>query len=207
MSTIRASALAASLVVLGASSALLPRALDAQSAQRMSVQASGLHVSTGGDAYAGMQAGPGAEAQLRYTPGAWSFGLGGQLSTHAFDDDQLGEESVRLAGVFLEPRRVIDIGRSFAPYASARLAFLRQSLDIDVEGETVRASASGTQANVGGGVLLRVSPRLNVDLGATFGVISFGDVKVSVPGYGTFNAGSTGRGQNLVVRAGIALGM
>ena len=69
------------------------------------------------------------------------------------------------------------------------------------------ASASGAQVNVGGGVLLRVSPRVNLDLGATFGVINFGDAKVTVPGFGSVNAGSAGSGQNMVVRFGVAVGL
>lgn len=182
---------------------------QAQSAQRYSIQASGIFVGTFGEAYDGLKNGPGIEAQFRITPSAWSFGFGIQGSSHSFDDTSLDAESVTLAGVFFEPRRVLDIGSSqVAPYVSARLAFLQQSLDLDINGTTVSASANGAQVNGGGGILIRLSPRVNLDLGATYGLIRFGDVEVDVSGFGsTTIEGSSGNGSNLVLRAGVAIGL
>lgn len=181
----------------------------AQSAQRYSVQASGIFVGTFGEAYDGLKSGPGIEAQFRITPSAWSFGFGIQGSTHSFDVEGLESESVTLAGVFFEPRRVIDVGSSqVAPYVSARLAVLQQSLDLDIDGTTVSASANGVQVNGGGGILVRLSPRVNLDLGATYGLIRFGDVEVDIAGVGrTTVEGSSGNGSNLVLRAGVAIGL
>jgi len=181
----------------------------AQSAQRYSVQASGIFVGTFGEAYDGLKNGPGIEAQFRITPSAWSFGFGIQGSTHSFDVEGLESESVTLAGVFFEPRRVIDVGSSqVAPYVSARLAVLQQSLDLDIDGTTVSASANGVQVNGGGGILVRLSPRVNLDLGATYGLIRFGDVEVDIAGVGrTTVEGSSGNGSNLVLRAGVAIGI
>lgn len=183
--------------------------LGAQSAQKWSIQASGLYVGTFGTAYDGLKAGPGFEAQVRYTPSVWSFGFGAQASTHNFDDPDLSGNSVMLAGAFFEPRRVFDVGSSSAaPYISARVAFLQQSIDFDVGGTTVSASASGAQLNGGGGVLIRLSPKVNLDLGATYGLIKFSDVKVDIPGEGSVNVqGSSGNGSNLVLRAGLAFGL
>ncbi|MEP7348200.1 MAG: hypothetical protein ABI877_23240, partial [Gemmatimonadaceae bacterium] len=183
--------------------------LAAQSAQKWSVQASGLYVGMFGKAYEGLKAGPGFEAQVRYTPSVWSFGFGAQASQHKFDDPDLQGVDVTLAGAFFEPRRVIDVGSATAaPYVSARVAFLRQSADFDFNGETVSASASGAQVNAGGGVLVRLSPKVNLDLGATFGLINFSDVKVNVPGEGSVNVdGSSGNGSNLVIRVGLAIGL
>ena len=193
------------LAVLGA---IVTPSLAAQSAQRFSIQASGLFVGTYGEAYEGMNGGQGLEAQLRYTPSVWSFGLGFQRSSHSFDDTGLGGEDVVLSGVFFEPRRVMDVGSTaYAPYLSARLAVLRESVDIEYQGQPYSAEASGTQLNLGGGVLLRVSPRVNVDLGATVGLINFGDVELTVPGVGTANIGEGGTGQNVVMRAGLAIGL
>ncbi len=188
-------------------------ALSAQSAQRISVQASGLYVGTYGDAYEGLKAGIGAEAQLRYTPSAWSFGVGGQLSNHDLAEAGFEGYAVKLVGAFFEPRRVIDVGSAtVAPYLSARFAYLRQSIDMDLTDGTssvaVTAKASGGQVNVGGGLLFRMSPRINLDLGATFGMIRFGDVLVNASGYGqTTVEGSSGTGQNVVLRAGLAIGL
>ncbi|MEP7380821.1 MAG: hypothetical protein ABI910_04000 [Gemmatimonadota bacterium] len=186
-----------------------PTGLQAQSAQRYSVQASGLFVGTFGEAYDGLKAGPGFEAQFRITPSAWSYGFGVQGSTHSFDDPSLGNNSVTLAGIFFEPRRVIDVGSSqFAPYVSARVAFLQQSLDLTVNGTKVTADASGAQLNAGGGVLIRLSPKVNLDLGATYGLINFGDVQVDIAGVGkTTIDGTSGNGSNLVLRAGLAIGI
>ena len=177
-----------SLLVAGASlfSAVMSLPLMGQSAQRLSVQASGLHVSAFGEAYEGLNAAPGGEVQLRFTPGVWSFGIGAQGSSHAFDDANFGGEKVLLAGLFFEPRRVIDIGSSrVAPYLSARVALLQQSATFTanngVSNFEVSATASGTQVNGGGGFLVRISPRVNLDVGATYGLIRFADVKVDVP--------------------------
>lgn len=190
--------------------ALMPPAFaHAQSAQRYSVQASGLYVGTLGTAYEGLKAGPGFEAQFRISPSAWSYGFGFQASSHDFTDPVLSGNSVTLAGAFFEPRRVIDVGSSqFAPYISARLAFLQQSATFDVSGTSVKASASGGQINGGGGVLIRLSPKVNLDLGATYGLVHFSDVEVDISGVGKTNvSGSSGNGQNIVLRAGVAIGL
>jgi opacity protein-like surface antigen len=187
--------------------------VPAQSAQRWSLQASGLHVGVYGDAYEGLEAGAGGELQIRLTPGVWSFGIGGQASSHGTVDMGFGDQKVSLTGVFIEPRRVIDVGSSrVAPYVSARLAYLKQSVDFTitngVDAVSVDAEASGTQINGGGGLLVRLSPRVNLDVGATYGLIRFGDVSVDVPGVGsTVVDGSSGNGQNLVIRLGLAIGL
>lgn len=183
--------------------------LRAQSAQKLSVQASALYVGAYGKAYEGLSGGAGLEAQLRYTPSVWSFGGGFQISSHDLDLDEGGTEKVTLAGLFFEPRRVIDVQSStFAPYVSARVAFLRQSIDFDVDGTKVSANTNGAQVNAGGGLLFRMSPRVNLDVGATYGLIRFDDVKVVLPGQGSVTVdGTSGNGQNLVLRLGLAIGL
>lgn len=199
--------------------------LAAQSAQRWSVQASGLYVGVLGDAYEGLKNGFGGEVQLRVTPSLWSYGAGLQYSSHALT--QASGFNVALAGVFFEPRRVFDVGSAkFAPYMSGRLSYLQQSADLgevsqnriartngEVSLSTARRanlelSASGFQGNIGGGVLTKLSPRVNLDLGLTVGVIRFGDAKATIDGQdaGTFQ-GTSGTGQNVVVRAGLAIGL
>jgi hypothetical protein len=201
--------------------------LAAQSAQRWSVQASGLFVGVAGDAYEGLKSGPGAEAQVRLTPGLWSYGAGLQYSTHGIDG--VSGKNVSLTGLFIEPRRVFDIGKAkVAPYVSARLSYLRLALDfgdvalgriaaahsadVSLSARQSRAnltySASGFQGNVGGGVLIKLSPRLNLDLGTTLGLIKFGEVKAELDGRTVSTSGTTsGTGQNAVVRAGLAIGL
>jgi hypothetical protein len=181
--------------------------LQGQSAQRWSIQASAIGVSAQGEAYEGLSAGAGIEAQIRLTPSIWSFGAGFQFSMHTVDLGGTAED-VTLTGLFIEPRRIIDLGKNYAPYLSARLSFLQQAIEVPVTGGTVSASASGAQVNGGGGVLFRMSPRVNLDLGATYGLINFGDVELSATGLGTTTIeGTSGSGSNLVLRVGLAIGL
>lgn len=185
-------------------------AADAQSAQRWSLQFSGITVGAQGEAYEGLSSGIGGEAQVRLTPSVWSFGAGLQFSAHTVAFDDGSEEDVTLTGLFIEPRRILDVGSSsFAPYVSGRLSFLQQAIEVDAGGgTTVSATASGAQVNAGGGVLFRLSPRVNLDLGATYGLINFGDVEVSATGLGsTVIEGTSGTGRNLVLRLGLAIGL
>lgn len=178
--------------------------LAAQSAQRLSAQGSLLYVSPSGDAYEGLSSGVGFEAQLRYTPSALSIGVGYQRSSHDLDLGPGFDETVAISGVFVEPRYVIDVGSSsYAPYIAARLALLSQSADVD----GLSASTSGTQINLGGGVLLRLTPRINLDLGATYGAINFDDVEVTYQGQTVTVEGSGGGGKNFVLRAGLTIGL
>ena len=204
----RAHAARAARLVAGAVGIAFLSASDvaAQSAQRWSLQGSALAVGVSGDAYEGLSGGLGGELQLRFTPGRLSVGVGVQASWHDLDLDEFGTETVRLAGGFVEPRFVFDVGADrYAPDAAARLAVLTHRVDL---GDGIDASASGTQLNVGGGVLVRLTPRVNLDLGLTVGGIDFDDVEITLPGEGTFIVtGSSGSGTNLVWRAGLAIGL
>ena len=64
----------------------------------------------------------------------------------------------------------------------------------------------GPTVNGGGGVLVRLHSRVNLDLGATFGYTRFKSVSVTIPGEGVFSA-DFGNGTNLVVRLGLAIGI
>jgi len=176
----------------------------AQTAQRLSVQASGLFVTLSGDAYENLKNGPGFEAQLRFNPGALSIGGGFQYSNHDVDDPTL-DGSIKLLGGFLEPRYVIATSSStFAPYISSRLAYLRQSLDL----EGFEGNSNGFQINGGGGIIMRLGGNVNLDLGATFGYIDFGEATVKDKSTGietkTEDADS---GTNWVFRIGLAFGL
>lgn len=180
--------------------------LAAQSAQRWSIQISGIGVGGGGEAFGGVSTGWGGEAQFRYTPSSFSLGLGFQYSSHDYNDETLTQTvPVKYYGPFLEPRYVIDVHSSrFAPYLSARLAWLTQSADFQEFAGT--AKGSGFQANGGGGVLVRLSTRINLDLGATFGTIHFGDYVVKQGGEEVGRVPG-GNGTNFVGRIGLAIGV
>jgi len=180
--------------------------LEAQSAQKWSVQISGIGVGGGGDAFGGVSTGWGGEAQIRYTPGSFSVGVGFQYSSHDFEDPELTQTvPVKYYGPFLEPRYVLDIHSSkLATYLSARLAWLSQSADFQEFAAT--AKGSGFQINGGGGVLVRLSDRINLDLGATFGTIHFGDYIVKQDGE-EIGRVDGGNGTNFVGRVGVAIGI
>jgi len=164
---------------------MAPTGAAAQSAQALSVQVSGLYIGFGGSPYTDMSTGVGGEAQLRYTSGAMSLGLGYQYTRHTME----GEEGhMSNAGVFVEPRYVFSTSSpTLAPYVSARLGLLRMSgiMDEDSNGGTV---------NLGGGVLARLTSRTNLDFGATYG-------------YTRFSGAIDGSGSDLVLRAGFAIGL
>jgi hypothetical protein len=199
--------------------------LAGQSAQPLSIQLSGLYASLSGQAYDGIKAGSGFEAQLRYTPSAFSLGGGFQFTSHSlpgFDDGagtNMSATSIHLYGAFLEPRYVLPVpSNSFAPYLSARLSYLRYTGSGDwrfTDGSnngTFAGSTGGLTMNGGGGLLVRLSPHVNLDIGATYGYTSFGNFSwtltettggQTIPGDG----GPAGSGSNIVVRVGLAMGI
>lgn len=157
---------------------------SAQSAQLFSVQGSGLYE---GLSYSEVDDGLGFEAQVRYTPSAWSFGAGFQYTSHSVTT---GNGRINLYGGFLEPRYSLDVGSSnVAPYLSGRLSLSKLSANTT----RLSGSTNGVSLNGGGGLLIRVGPRLNLDLGATYG-------------YTDWN-GDIGSASNLIGRVGLAVGI
>jgi hypothetical protein len=181
-----------------------------QTAQRFSVQGSGLYAPLQGSAYENLKAGIGFEAQLRYTPGAFSYGAGFQYTKHD-PSEKLGlVANTTIMGAFFEPRYVFDVSNSIlAPYVSARLAYLRfkSTIPDQPSAPAQEATASGTQINGGGGVLIRLSPRVNFDAGLTYGSIRLGNVKVRDQSTGQSATGDSESGQNFVFRVGLAIGL
>ena len=188
------------LCVLGAS---LGGNLEGQSAQPFSLQVSGVVSGVLGEVFIGLQNGVGAEAQFRYTPGALSVGAGFQFTIHELEDRT---ESAHFYGGFVEPRYRIHAGSNVvAPYISARFAVLK----VGFSGEELSLSSTFLELNGGGGILVRLGPRVNLDLGATLGynhlgkgtlVRQVGGTRVTVP--------VTSRsGSNLVTHLGLAIGL
>ena len=179
-----------------------PASASAQSAQRFSLQASGLYASLSDKAFEELGGGIGFEAQLRYNPSAFSIGAGLQYTRHGWDDEFFGEQTLLLFGGFLEPRYVFDIkSNRAAPYISGRLSYVRATLDVADVGSL---ETNGAQINVGGGFLIRLSPKVNLDIGATYGRVDFGDITIKVDGDESKADG--GDGGNLVLRIGLAFG-
>jgi hypothetical protein len=180
---------------------IAPVKLAAQSAQAISVQVSALYNGVYGDVFSGVRSGYGAEGQIRYTPGALSIGAGFQYTTHDVAEQM---EDIRFYGGFLEPRYRIYTGSNvLAPYVSARLSLLKAGFsggDLDLD-------SSFIQLNGGGGLLYRLGPRVNLDLGATFGYDRLGSGTLRRKSTGGEEPVEASSGANLVVRFGFALGI
>lgn len=175
--------------------------LQAQSAQAISLQVSGLYNGVFGNVFDGLQDGVGGEAQLRYTPGALSVGAGFQYTTHGLD---VRSEDARLYGGFIEPRYRIHTGSNVvAPYVSARFSLLK----VGYSGGDLSLSSSFIQLNGGGGLLYRLGPRLNLDMGATYGYNRLGSGTLKSDRNDTETPFPSGSGSNLVLRIGFALGL
>jgi hypothetical protein len=178
------------------------RPAGAQSAQPWSLQASLL--GAGQNLNGGIVSGFGFEGQLRYAKGLWSLGLGYQTTKHT-----AGEESIQISGVFLEPRYAIDIGSStVAPYVAGRVAFLNQSSDLhDPDGIAAgvfHTSSGGSAFGAGGGLIIRGTSKINIDLGAAFVSQSFAEVSGNVNG--TERTWTFSRFTGYVAKGGLSFG-
>ena len=192
---------APSVLICLAMTVPLSRRLEAQSAQAISIQFSGLYNGVYGDVFTGLQNGFGGEGQIRYTPGALSIGAGFQYTNHGLENRP---EDTRLYGGFLEPRYRIHTGSNVvAPYVSARLSLLK----VGFSGGDLSLSSSFIQVNGGGGLLYRLGPRLNLDMGATFGYNRLGSGTLKSESRGTAVPIESSSGSNLVVRLGFAVGI
>jgi len=175
--------------------------LEAQSAQAFSLQASGLVNAVFGSVFTGLQDGVGGEAQLRYTPGALSVGAGFQFTIHQLENRM---DNGRLYGGFMEPRYRIHAGSNVvAPYLSARFSVLK----VGFSGGDLSLSSTFIQLNGGGGLLTRLSSRLNLDVGATFGYNRLGSGTLTSRTRGTAVPVESSSGSNIVVRLGLAIGL
>jgi hypothetical protein len=179
---------------------------QAQSAQPISLQVSGLYNTVDGDVFDNLNNGFGAEAQIRYTPGALSIGAGFQYTEHGRPPVGVNPPDVRLYGGFVEPRYRIHTGSYvIAPYLSARFSLLKASF----EGGELSLSSTFMQLNGGGGLLYRLGPRFNLDVGATFGYNRRSKGTLSSNGQPITDPPccAPASGTNLVVRLGLAVGI
>ncbi len=180
-----------------------------QNSQPFSIQVSGIYSDLFGDQFPTLKAGMGVEGQLRYTRGAQSLGAGVQYTMHGDSEAEADghDAKINLLGVFLEPRYVINIGSSrAAPYLSARLALARFDVRVNFsDGDVLTFTSNGVTANGGGGVLVSLSPRVNLDAGATLGYSNYKDTVGDISGT-PFDM-PMGSGTNVVARLGVAIGI
>lgn len=171
---------------------------SAQTASRVSLQVSALGSVPFSGELSAVNLGPGFEAQIRFNPSAFSIGGGFEMSWHEIEDS---ERKVRLSGVFVEPRYVLDVrSENFAPYLAGRLAVSQTRFEIRRFSNT----ATGFTANVGGGILFVLSPKVNLDVGASIGAKDLGSATVATDPPTVFDLGS---GSNVILRVGLAFGL
>jgi hypothetical protein len=176
--------------------AVLPLGAHAQSAQMFSLQVSGLVLYPFGGGLENVDVGAGWEAQIRINPSAFSLGLGAEQTFHKVVG--ANDRDIVLLGGFLEPRYVVDIGSDNAVmYLSGRAALSQ----ITMKQGSFESSGTGYTLNGGGGILFRLSDRVNLDAGATIGFKKLGVVDLPL---GTFDLGT---GANAVGRIGLAIGL
>lgn len=194
------------LLVLALAGALT-RELPAQSAQAISIQGSGLFNVVLGNVFTGLNDGVGAEAQVRYTPSAFSVGAGFQYTTHTLDSTLALAQTVQdaqLYGGFVEPRYRIYAGSNVvAPYISARFSLLK----VGFSGNELSLSSSFLQMNGGGGLLVRLGPRVNLDVGATYGYGRLSKGTATFASTRTRQLVPSSSGSNIVARLGLAIGL
>ncbi len=190
-------------LIAGVCTAMALHGLQAQSAQRLSIQGSGLFINLFGNAFSNAKAGYGFEAQVRYTPSALSLGAGFQYTRHSLEGTDL---HANLVGGFFEPRYVFSTSSSsLFPYLSGR--FYVVQLRSTNEAAQIRTTSTGVAANGGGGVLVRLASRVNLDLGATFGYCKFGEFKSEDLVTGITGTSEGNNGTNVVGRVGLTLGI
>ncbi len=178
---------------LGVFTALLVAApaAQAQTAQRWSVQLSALGVELTGIQNEDLRFGGGMELQGRWNPSAFSLGLGFQGTRHRVEDTLLARSvDVTYSGAFIEPRYIVgSIGDVVGIYVAGRLMALTAEYTIG----SVTRSVDGGAVSGGGGFLVRLGSRLNLELGATVGKERYEQQEAE--------------GTTVVTRLGLALGL
>ena len=170
----------------------------AQTASPISLQLSGLWSIPFSGRLSNVSNGPGFEAQIRYNPSLFSLGIGGEISWH---DVPTTNRSVRLSGLFIEPRYVLQTSSDkVAPYISGRVAISQTRLAVARRSGT----ATGFTANAGGGLIIVLGSSVNLDLGATIGAKGLGTATVDDTTPTVWDLGS---GTNVILRVGLAIGL
>jgi hypothetical protein len=177
-----------SLAVALASVILMPRPVSAQTRQPVSLHLSAVTTQFNTDEGTSSR-GVGGEAQLRYTAGRFSFAVGGQYTTH-----DVGGQSFQIGGALIEPRVLLDLGLdAFAPYLALRGAVTQVMNSPD------GVSTIGREYGGGGGFIVVLGSRVNLDVGAALTRASYA---TDVSGFSSrFTA------TNVVAKAGFSIGI
>ena len=171
------------------------------SAAQVSIGANGQYLSLGGNDFSAIDAGFGAGASVLIPVGkSLMVGGSGQYSTHGVTGVN---ENLNALGLLAEARYLFRTpGGKVSPYVAGRGGWLRASAsNIDLGAGPSDYSQSGFAFGGGGGVMIGLTPKMAVDLGAVYHSVSLGDAKVD----GQTQTGTESSGTGLQVRGGVAI--
>ena len=160
-----------SLVILIAFLAGAAGGMHAQGISRgFGISVSGGYFTMGGSNYANIDAGPGAEATLRYTTSPeLQLLIGGHYSLHKVAD---GADDLQFAEAFFEPRMVIDQDENFSPFFGIRASVIRQITQED----GAETQANGAAGAITAGFLLQLGRAFAIELGGVAKAILADDI-------------------------------
>ena len=166
---------------------ILCSSLSAQTDQ-LSLQASGVAAVSNGATSPRNPFEFGVEGQLRLTEGAGSVGLGVRATSFERAEDEINDSlswDASSLGFFVEPRFVVGVlGDRVSLYVLGRLAsdrlsanesgFRSDGLGSSPVAYSVEGSLTSFAGYLGSGLLIRLTPHVNLDLGSVEGIPRWG---------------------------------
>jgi len=183
--------LAAAALLFACGPVLLP-------AQSFSLGGGGVYASLNGSDFDGFGSGLGVDAQFRYhARGGVSIGGGVQYTSHDITgvDPNLG-----VRAFFADVRYSFERASSpsITPYIGARAALAHYG--VSQGGNS--ATANGTAFGPAGGMLIRLAPTTQLDVGLVWYSVHFGNFSAN----GVEQADTKSSGSSLALRAGVVFG-
>lgn len=170
--------------------------LSAQKAMKFGIEGGGVYATVDGDDFQGTDAGIGFQAQVRNVGSAFTIGAGVVRTSHAVEGT---DEKLAILGLMLEPRYTFASAASFRPFLAGRAGMVRETMSATVLGTAYDMEATGTAFGGGGGLAFNLSPNMELNLVATYNMLSFGDVKVN----GDTQSGTDTSGSSVTLQASL----
>ena len=205
--------------VIGTMAAATTTALSAQVTQRLSIEAAGLYQRLNGSLEPQTDPGTGYEAQVRYTSGGWSIGLGVDYLQHerrlvtltgSPPTVVIKSGDADFVGAFVEPR--LPLGRpggTVVPYLMLRAGYARATPEIDIGtggvSNVVEAAVDAVTWNAGIGAAIRLVRFVGLDLSLSGGVTKWKSHDDRIAGAQALIDGSVSEG-NFMGRVGLSFG-
>jgi hypothetical protein len=182
---------AVALVFLVCGPVLLP-------AQGFSFSGAGLYAALNGSDFEGINAGLGGDLQFRYqaTRGV-SIGGGFQYTSHGIEGFS---ENFGVRAFFVDGRYAFEqaAASSVTPYLGVRVALAHYGVSSGGN----ELAANGTAFGPIGGLLVRLTPTAQLDIGMAWFAVHFGNAEIN----GSQQPDSKSSGSALALRAGVVFG-